>query len=145
MADFQSHYVIVHVKALAYRKISLTHDAHTQMLIETDGRIVPVDIQLDSGRKLRSVLTHKIDCGLEKYSAEPLALFGRKHVYLLEMEQRHYCFIFRIGGVWILMRRAGLLHRRILLLYGNISARPLPVVCDMIHMSLLELPSEIRQ
>ena len=35
--NFESHYVIVHVKAITYREVTLTHDLHTQMFIETDG------------------------------------------------------------------------------------------------------------
>lgn len=35
--NFESHYVIVHIKAVAYRKVTLTHDLHAQMFIETDG------------------------------------------------------------------------------------------------------------
>ena len=35
--NFESHYVIVHVKAVAYREVTLTHDLNAQMFIETDG------------------------------------------------------------------------------------------------------------
>ena len=56
-------------------KVSFTQDVHTQMPIKSDSRVVTVDVQFHSGRKLRRQRTNNCDSSPEQDFPQPFPLF----------------------------------------------------------------------
>ena len=168
-SDFESHDVVVHVVAVSDVEVALAEDVEAEVMVEADRRIVAVHVQFDSGPApfntlfstpscnlthmsnfphmddlscrnnlssmntfphmidlpCKSSLPHMGDRTVKQGSAESVALFRRKYIYLLKVKEQAAVVGDSFG------------------LYGNISAWLPVAVCDVIHMSLVELLLQI--
>ena len=106
-------------------EVALTKDTHAEMPVEPYCRIVSVYIQFDPQRASFRLGAHEVDGSPEKNLSEPHSLLGRQHIYLLKVEDR------------------GTILGDSVRLHGNISARTVTVVCNMIDMTFLQLLMQI--
>lgn len=144
-SDFESHDVVVHVEAVSDVEVALAEDAETEVMVEADRRIAAVDVQFDTrptpfntpfstsscnfphmdNLPCKNGLPHMSDRTVKQGSAESVALFRRKYIYLLKVKEQAAVVGDSLG------------------LYGNISAWLPVAVCNVIHMSLVELLLQI--
>ena len=86
-SDFESHDVVVHVEAVSDVEVALAEDAETEVMVEADRRIVAVHVQFDTGTAPFNTpscnFPHMSDRTGKQGSAESVALFRRKYIYLL--------------------------------------------------------------
>ena len=146
-SDFESHDVVVHVEAVSDVEVALAEDVEAEVMVEADRRIVAVHVQFDTGPipfnapscnlthmsnfphmvdlPCKSSLPHMSDRTLKQGSAESVALFRRKYIDFLKVKEQAAVVGDSFG------------------LYGNISACLPVAVCNVIHMSLVELLLQI--
>ena len=86
-SDFESHDVVVHVEAVSDVEVALAEDAETEVMVEAYRRIVAVHVQFDTGTAPFNTpscnFPHMSDRTGKQGSAESVALFRRKYIYLL--------------------------------------------------------------
>lgn len=124
-SDFESHDVVVHVESVSDVEVALAEDVEAEVMVEADRRIVAVHVQFYPGFASTCSLPHMSDHTLKQGSAESVALFRRKYIYLLKVKELAAVVGDSFG------------------LYGNISAWLPVAVCDVIHMSLVKLLLQI--
>ena len=106
-------------------EIALTENFHTQMTIESYGRIAAVDIELDPGLTASGSLFYKCDRPFKQHPSESALLLRRQDIYLLKVEEHNP--IIR-SSFW---------------LYGYIAARPVPIISYEIYVSVQKLLPQI--
>lgn len=124
-SEFEPHDVVVHVEAVSDVEVALAEDAEAEVMVEADRRIVAIHIQFYPSFASTCSLPHMSDRTVKQGSAESVALFRRKYIYLLKVKEQAAV----IGDS--------------LMLYGDISACLPIAVCDVIYMSLVKLLLQI--
>ena len=107
------HDVVVHVESVANGEIALGVDFHSHPLVEPDGAVVAVYVQVEAAGR-RMLTLYVTDGRLKELLPDAFSLSGREYIDLLEV-----------------------IHIVRLLLYRDIPHRFVAVVGEKVHVSLV--------